>query len=82
MEEDLREQLGVACKRNDEKLEKIEKDMLEQLELTNKRIDDNKTLVTTIVSAGSVIFSVLVIVFALNLNLHQSLLKEFYRLLL
>ncbi len=54
----------------------MEKEIQDRLDLINKRIDDNKTLITTIVSAGGAVFAVLAIIFTWNLNSEKADLKD------
>ena len=54
----------------------MENEIVERFELINKRIDDNKTLIATIVSAGTAVFAVVAIIFSWNLNNERADLKE------
>ncbi len=54
----------------------MDKEVQERLDLINKRIDDNKTLITTIVSTGTAIFAVIAIIFTWNVNTEKNDLKE------
>lgn len=57
----------------------MDQEMQERLDLINKRIDDNKTLITTIVSTGTAIFAVIAIIFTWNVNTEKNDLKELKR---
>jgi hypothetical protein len=54
----------------------VEKEIYERLELVNKRIDDNKTLITTVVSSATAIFAVIAIIFTWNVNTEKEDLKS------
>lgn len=53
----------------------MEKEVAERFEHTNKRIDDNKTMIQIVVSSGTAIFAVLAIVFTWNFNTEKNDLK-------
>ena len=55
----------------------MEKEALERLEFINKRIDDNRAYVATIISSAAGILALLIIVFTWNLNTEKNELKEF-----
>ncbi len=49
--------------------------ILARFDIVHKRIEDNKTLITTIVSSATAIFAVLAIVFTWNINIEKNDLK-------
>ena len=53
-----------------------ESKIIERFDIVHKRIEDNKTLITTIVSSATAIFAVLALVFTWNMNTEKSELKS------
>ena len=55
----------------------MDEEIKEQFDLAHKRIDDNKTLVKTIVSSTSAMFAVIAIILGFNYNSEKNEIKNF-----
>lgn len=70
-------ELDKSVSDNKNRLERIDQDVRDKLDLTQKRIDDNKTLVTVLISSITIIFSVFSFIAAMNFKSEKDGLRDF-----